>query len=257
MKTCFLIPVYNHKDVLGYILDYLAVHKLPCIMIDDGSDADCRDEIQRQAMARDWVIADRLPVNGGKGAAVLRGLELARSMGFTHVFQLDADGQHDLADVKKFLDVAASNRDALVLGQARYDESVPKARLYGRHITHFWVWIETLSFTIRDSMCGFRIYPVDSALKAGRGGRIGKRMTFDIEIVVRMVWLGVPVVSVPTHVTYPKDGISHFDMLRDNLEISGMHTLLVVEMLLRFPAILFRRWRRRRPAVSGGARDEG
>ncbi|MFP3747745.1 glycosyltransferase family 2 protein, partial [Achromobacter sp. SIMBA_011] len=82
---------------------------------------------------------------------------------YTHALQIDADGQHDAADVPRFLAAAAAHPRAVVLGQPVYDESVPKARLYGRYLTHVWVWIETLSFTIRDSMCGFRLYPLDLA----------------------------------------------------------------------------------------------
>jgi hypothetical protein len=37
---------------------------------------------------------------------------------------------------------------------------VPKGRLYGRYATHVWIWINTLSFEIRDSMCGYRVYPL-------------------------------------------------------------------------------------------------
>ena len=241
MKLCFLIPVYNHKDVLGWILDQLAPYGLPCILIDDGSEPACQAEIERQAAARDWVTMDRLPQNGGKGAAVKRGLEVADAMGCTHAFQIDADGQHNLQDVDKFIGIAAANERCLVLGQAKYDESVPKSRLYGRYITHFWVWLETLSFAIKDTMCGFRVYPVKPALRASSGRHIGLRMSYDIEVVVRMAWLGVPVVSVPTLVRYPMDGISHFDVLRDNVQISWTHTKLVAEMLLRLPVLLLRK----------------
>lgn len=250
MNPCFLIPVYNHKDVLALILDRLAVHGLPCILVDDGSEPACQAEIERQAAQRNWVIAERLSVNGGKGAAVFRGLQIAAQRGFTHAFQIDADGQHDLADVEKFLALARRHESALILGQAQYDDSVPRSRLYGRYITHFWVWVETLSLAIADSMCGFRIYPVESSLRACRNGRIGQRMTFDIEVAVRLLWLGVPVLSVPTRVCYPLDGISHFRVLRDNVQISWMHTRLVMAMLPRLPLLLWRLLRRLAQAQS-------
>lgn len=253
MNICFLIPVYNHKDVLGLILDRLQPYGLPCILVDDGSEPACRAEIASQAAARDWVTAVRLPVNGGKGAAVYRGLQLAQQLGYSHAFQVDADGQHDLDDVAKFTAISRANPRALILGQALYDDSVPGSRLYGRYITHFWVWVETLSLSIRDSMCGFRIYPVAASLQGCRDGRIGKRMSFDTEIVVRMAWAGVPVVSVPTRVRYPLDGISHFRMLRDNLQISWMHTRLVFGMLLRLPTLLGRKWQPTAPVTEESA----
>jgi len=243
MKLCFLIPVYNHKEVLGLILDRLAAFHLPCILVDDGSDRDCEQEILKQAASRDWVKTFRLPENQGKGAAVYRGFVEAAKLGYTHAFQIDADGQHNLDDVERFIHSAEQQPDALIMGQALYDESVPKSRLYGRYITHFWVWIETLSFEIRDSMCGFRIYPLAPSLRACRDGHIGLRMNFDIEIVVRLAWAGVPMHSIPTLVRYPLDGISHFHLFRDNVQISLKHTQLVCEMLIRLPVLLWRRSR--------------
>ena len=66
-------------------------------------------------------------------------------------------------------------------------------------------------------------------------------MDFDTEIMVRLSWKGVRIISVPTRVTYPRDGISHFRMLEDNVYISRMHTRLFFGMLWRLPALLSRR----------------
>jgi hypothetical protein len=66
-------------------------------------------------------------------------------------------------------------------------------------------------------------------------------MDFDTEIMVRMVWRGVRVLNVPTRVTYPVDGVSHFALWRDNVRISAMHARLFGGMLLRLPMLLARR----------------
>ena len=58
---------------------------------------------------------------------------------------------------------------------------------------------------------------------------------------MRLVWAGVRVRNVPTKVTYPSDGVSHFDLWRDNLRISWMHTRLFFGMLPRVPRLLARR----------------
>jgi hypothetical protein len=68
-------------------------------------------------------------------------------------------------------------------------------------------------------------------------------MEFDPEILVRAVWAGIPLVSMPTHVTYPIDGVSHFKMWRDNVRISWMHTRLFFGMLWRAPLLIARRLR--------------
>ena len=66
-------------------------------------------------------------------------------------------------------------------------------------------------------------------------------MDFDTEILVRLSWEGTRVVNVPTRVTYPSDGVSHFKMLKDNAYISLMHTRLFFGMLWRMPMLLGRR----------------
>ncbi len=245
-KPCIVVPVYNHEHAIGAVLDGLLRHGVPCMLVDDGSSAACAavlDALARQHA--DKVVLVRLPHNQGKGAAVLAGFRRAVELGYTHVLQIDADGQHDTADVPKFLAQAAAHPDAIICGHPVYDESVPKARLYGRYATHIWVWINTLSLDIKDSMCGFRVYPVApvNALAARRS--IGVRMNFDTDILVRLFWTGLQVINLPTRVSYPSDGVSHFRVWRDNVLISWMHTQLFFGMLPRIPRLLARKWQTR------------
>lgn len=239
MNAVVIIPVYNHEHAIGAVVDQVRHHGLPVLLVDDGSKPSCAAVLDGLVRDPDVRLFRRVQ-NGGKGAAVISGLEEAHRLGFTHAVQIDADGQHDLVDLPKFLEQAAAHPDALVTGQPRYDASVPKGRLYGRYLTHVWVWINTLSLAIKDSMCGFRVYPLTRTL-AAIVPSIGKRMDFDPEIAVRLVWAGTKVINLPTHVTYPTDGVSHFDVLWDNVRISGMHTRLFFGMLVRLPLILWRR----------------
>ena len=116
---------------------------------------------------------------------------------------------------------------AVIIGQPIFDESIPKLRYYARYLTHVWVHINTLSFRIRDSMCGYRVYPVDTCARLVQTTALEDRMAFDVEILVRLYWQGVPVVSIPTRVGYPQDGVSHFRGWEDNLRISLTHAQLV------------------------------
>ncbi|WP_321814954.1 MULTISPECIES: glycosyltransferase family 2 protein [unclassified Paraburkholderia] len=239
LAACIVIPIYNHKDAIGDTVANLIVHGLPLFVVDDGSDEATQQVLAGLALRYgSQLTLLRLPVNGGKGAAVMAGLRAARNAGYTHALQIDADGQHDAADVPRFLAAAQAKPHAVVLGRPVYDESVPKARLYGRYLTHVWVWIETLSLRIRDSMCGFRLYPLDLACALIDRVKLPERMDFDIEILVRLHWRGVEFVSIPTAVTYAADGVSHFDVLWDNVRISRSHTRLVAGMLVRLPLLL-------------------
>jgi len=202
-------------------------------VVDDGN-----AEPERQAIAAlhapdASVQVLRLNENTGKGAAMLAGFREAAARGFSHALQIDADGQHDVADLPRFMDAARENPKALICGQAIYDASVPKSRKFGRYITHFWVWIETASLDIADSMCGYRLYPLAPVSAIIAHENIGRRMDFDTEMAVHLHWRGVNVVNVPTKVIYPPGNVSNFAMLADNVRISLMHTRLVLQAPFR------------------------
>ncbi len=247
-----IVPVYNHPATIGTLVHALRAQGQPCILVDDGSEPGCAAVLDALAQSNPDVHLLRLPVNQGKGGAMLAGLHEAQRRGHSHALQIDADGQHDPADIPRFIAQARTRPQAVICGNPIYDASVPKGRLYGRYATHIWVWINTLSFDIRDSMCGFRVYPLADTVAVIEGAPIGRRMDFDSDIVVRLHWRGVEIINLPTKVTYPADGISHFRMGRDNLLITRLHTVLFFGMLWRLPRLL---WRKLRPH-SRSARSE-
>lgn len=237
-----VIPVYNHPDTIGQMVQGVLQAGLPCLLVDDGSEPHCAAVLQ--ALAAQYapqVQLLRLAQNQGKGGAVMAGMRQAHAQGYSHVLQIDADGQHAVADIPAFVALARQHPRSMVCGAPVYDASVPKGRLYGRYLTHVWVWINTLSLDIRDSMCGYRVYPLSEAVGVLNSAAIGKRMEFDIEVLVRMHWRGLRFVTQPTAVTYPLDGLSHFQVWRDNLLISGMHARLFAGMLWRSPLLLARK----------------
>ncbi|WP_194789552.1 glycosyltransferase family 2 protein [Pseudomonas sp. UFMG81] len=241
-KPCAVIPVYNHERAVPKVVDDLLRAGLPCVLVDDASGAACA-EVLRQLAEREQVHLVRLDANQGKGGAVMAGLREAARLGFSHALQVDADGQHDLGDVGRFIEQSQAYPQALVCGYPQYDASVPKGRLYARYLTHVWVWINSLSLAIPDSMCGFRVYPLPATLALIDRVRLGRRMDFDPEILVRLAWRNQPMQWLPTRVHYPQDGLSHFRLFHDNALISKMHAKLFFGMLLRAPLILLRRWR--------------
>jgi predicted LPLAT superfamily acyltransferase len=241
-RPCAVVPSYNHWRAVGEVVARLRGEGLAVFIVDDGSDEPARSTLAALHDPAGGVRVHRFETNQGKGAAVLHGFRAASDAGFSHALQVDADGQHDLAAIPELLGRSRRHPEALITGVPIYDRTIPFGRVIGRWITHFWVWIETLSFRIRDSMCGFRVYPL-AAVKAleATGVRLGRRMDFDTEIMVRLFWRGTPVAGLPVRVTYPPDNTSNFRMLRDNVRISAMHTRLVVRMLLTFPVILGKR----------------
>ncbi|MEO6709463.1 MAG: glycosyltransferase family 2 protein [Planctomycetota bacterium] len=247
-KPAALIGIYNHGDTIADVVEPLCAQALPTLIVDDGSDEHTRAKLDLLARRFPGVRVKHLSVNRGKGAALIHGFELLAREGFTHAVVLDADKQHDTGDVEKFLAAARADPRALILGRPIFDASAPKARLYGRKLSTFWVHVATLSFAIADPLCGFRCYPLAATNDVVRSYEPRTRMDFDPEIAVRLAWSGVPMVNVATKVVYPKGGISHFDYLRDNRRITWMHIRLVVGMLLRAPRLLASRARRAQEA---------
>ncbi|QDQ27797.1 glycosyltransferase family 2 protein [Chitinimonas arctica] len=251
MSCCVVIPVYNHGAAIGAVVAAVRAHALPCLLVDDGSHADCAAVLDALAAADPaGVSLLRLAQNQGKGGAMLAGLRAAHAAGYSHALQIDADGQHNCADIPLFLQCSDHFPAAIVCGCPLFDDSVPRSRFYGRYLTHACVWLQTLSFAIRDSMCGFRLYPLAATVALLDSVRIGRRMDFDTDIIVRLFWRDVPVINLLTRVTYPSDGVSHFRMWRDNLLMIRLHIRLLAGMLPRAPRLIWRSIRRQalRPA---------
>ncbi|MEZ8859084.1 glycosyltransferase [Vibrio sp. 10N.247.311.51] len=241
-NACFLIPCFNHGATMPAVVSSLLNFELPIIIVDDGSELETKQFLTPLADSPSVTLVT-LEQNQGKGGAVKAGIKRAQELGFSHAIQIDADGQHDLEALPALIQASQNKPQRLISGQPVYDESVPKARLYGRYATHIWVWIETLSLSIKDSMCGFRAYPINQTQTVLNKYDVGSRMDFDIEILVRLYWEGCDIDFVETRVIYPENGISHFDALWDNVKISWMHTRLFFGMLPRAPKLIARHFK--------------
>ena len=240
-SVCVILPTYKHVEVLDWTIRQLLSRGLETIVVDDGNDEELGAKIKSICDAHADVILLRRSVNGGKGAAVIDGLREASRRGFSHAVQIDADGQHDISRIDEMIDLARSHSRAFVTASPVYDETVPRSRLAGRWITHIWVSINTLSPRIIDTMCGFRIYPVEASLSVINRASMSQRMGFDTEIVVRLIWQGVDVLTLPARVTYPVGNHSNFKAW-ENVGMSSMHARLFFGMLWRAPRLIWRRF---------------
>lgn len=245
MLTCIVVPHYEHVDQFSTYLPTLVREGFPLVIVDDASSPSTFARLEKllEEHAPDALLV-RHEENLGKGGAVISGLEAASSAGFSHAIQVDADGQHDPGAIKSLHELSCTFPDHFICGQPVFDEEISRVRYYFRFLTLYLVWAETLSTQIKDALCGLRAYPLDAVLELVRNGGRRMRMDFDPEILVRAVWAGIPLHYVPVNVTYPDDGKSHFQYIRDNLYISWMHTRLLVGMLPRSPVLLGRKVKR-------------
>lgn len=237
---CILIPTYDNPATIRSVVEQARRYLPDVIVVDDGSGPAARAVCE--SLAREGLcMVHHHAENGGKGAAVKTGFRLAKECGFTHAVQVDGDGQHALERIPAFVELARRHPEALILGRPTYDHTLHKGRYAARLVTRFWNYIEVLGPKIGDSMCGFRVYPLDAALAADTRG---DRMDFDIEIPVRMVWNGVRVLNEPVPVRYltaEEGGISHYKTFRDTALISVTHTKLVLEGITRLLSFGVRR----------------
>lgn len=239
-NPCLLVPIYNHSREFAPVAAKLAALNIPCLLVDDGSDSDNAAQLDALLTQFPFLTLLRQPHNGGKGTAVCAGLREAARLGYSHALQIDADGQHNHEDIPRFLALSREHPGAVVTGNRNYINA-PKSRMYARKLTDFWVCVNTVSRSIGDSMCGFRLYPLAQTLALINSSRISQRMDFDSDILVKLVWRGIAVFEIKTDVVYRPEITSHFDVLHDNIAISWMHTRLFFGMLLRLPKLLYRK----------------
>jgi glycosyltransferase involved in cell wall biosynthesis len=228
-KTLLVIPVFNHGATLVSVMAKALESGWRVLIVDDGSS----DHGPEQASGP-GLLVHTLPKNQGKGAAILAGARIAREMGYEAIVTLDADGQHNPAEADILLTATEKDWPAIVIGNRRMEgKFVPKASRFGRVFSNFWVRIET-GMELPDTQSGMRLYPVHELLQIPLKTR---RFDFEIEALVRLIWAGVPVLSVSVSVHYPKpdERVSHFNMVTDNIRLSILHTFLVLRALLPWP----------------------
>ena len=239
-----LIPSYNPGEKVFETLAAARAQWSPVWVVVDGSTDGTTERLLALAETDPGLRVLVLPENQGKGAAILHGLLEAQKAGFTHVLTMDADGQHPADRIPDFMRQSRQSPDVMILGKPVFATDAPKLRVYGRQVSNTWVNLETLWMGIGDSLFGFRVYPIEPLKKIMLRHRWMRRFDFDPEAVVRLCWAGVRPINVPTAVRYftaEEGGVSHFNYLRDNLLLTGMHTRLFLEFLWRLPVLLVRR----------------
>lgn len=240
-----LIPSYNTGPVLYTTVREARKYWSPVWVVVDGSTDSSGEELKRMAQDDPGLHVIVLERNQGKGAAILHGLREATRLGFTHVLTMDSDGQHPPGKIAEFMAASQADTNALVLGVPVFDASAPALRVRGRKVSNWWANLETLWQGIGDSLYGFRVYPAHMLMEVMEKTRWMRHFDFDPEAAVRLCWCGARPVNIPAPVKYlrPEDGgVSHFNYLRDNLLLTGMHVRLFAGFIIRLPLLIWRKW---------------
>jgi glycosyltransferase involved in cell wall biosynthesis len=245
-----LIPSYDTGAQVYATVSAARAAWTPVWVVVDGSTDGTAAGLQAMAAADRGLRVIVLERNQGKGAAVLHGLRAARADGFTHALTMDADGQHPAALIAPFMQASIARPETMVLGRPVFDASAPLLRVRGRKVSNAWTDLETLGAGVGDSLYGFRVYPIEPLIAVMARQPWMRRFDFDTEAVVRLAWRGVKPVNRDAPVKYlsaDEGGVSHFRYGRDNLLLTWMHTRLMLEFVLRLPALVWRRLRRAPP----------
>ncbi|MEX2410127.1 MAG: glycosyltransferase family 2 protein, partial [Candidatus Paceibacterota bacterium] len=239
-KVCVLIPTYNNKKTLAKVLDEVLMETSNVIVVNDGSTDNTASILEYYPQI---VLVD-YKKNRGKGVALRKGFQMARELGYDYAITIDSDGQHFADDIPVFLEaIHKEPYPILLIGNRNMkQEGVPKRSSFGNRFSNFWFWFET-GIKLKDTQSGYRVYP----LKAIPKKYFTTKFEFEIEIIVRSAWNGIPVKNIPVKVYYDQqDRVSHFRPFKDFFRISVLNTVLVFVMLLYIkPRDFFRNFKRK------------
>ncbi len=241
-QACVVIPVFNNGRTVGDVVRGALAHVSTVIVFDDGS----TDGSAESAQAAGATVL-RQKANAGKGTALRHLFEAAHQRGFRYAIAMDADGQHLPADLPRFLEAARKAPGTLILGaRDLVAAGAPGSSEFGRKTSNFWIWLET-DIRVADSQSGFRAYPLPETVQLKPWGR---RYEFEADVLLRAAWAGIPIQTVPIHVLYPADRVTHFRLVVDNVRIVALNTLACLRMPLPLPLGPRLNWLPHRPGLS-------
>ena len=229
VKLMVVIPVYNHTKTLRDVVASALEVNDSVMVVDDGSTDGGIDTLA----GLDVQILQHSR-NRGKGAAIMTAAKACRQQKMTHMVTIDADGQHDPLEIRKFLPKIRSEPFSIIVGKRDLrTANVPGLTKFGRHFSNFWFRIQT-GQPLGDTQSGFRAYPllVLENLKLRE-----KRFAFEVEVLVKAAWAGVKLQEVDINVLYPPSDkrISHFRVFRDNWQISRLNTKFTIMSMFPIP----------------------
>jgi len=206
-----LIPAWNEATRIGPIVKTTRA-RLPVVVVDDGSD----DDTPAVAEAAGAIVV-RHSQREGKGVALMTGFDWALEQGYDAVITLDADGQHDPADIPKFLAAYAAGAGDLIIGQRDFSQ-MPFPRLF---TNPFGSWLLSLALGTRiyDNQSGYRLHSrrfLETLDLTTTGFEL------EVEVIIHAVCRGVRIGWVDIRTIYDIDKVSYFHPIKDTARFFGM-----------------------------------
>jgi glycosyltransferase involved in cell wall biosynthesis len=191
------------------------------IVVDDGSS----DQTADQAVEAGALLV-RHEVNKGKGVALNTGFAFARERGCEAVVTLDADGQHDPAEIPKFIEAYERTGIPVLVGNRMADtREMPRIRFWtNRYMS--WHLSKVIRQYVPDTQCGYRLYKLDIIPFVSA---TAERFAAESEILIRIGERNIRIDSVRIRTIY----------------LEGKSKINPVVDTVRFYRMLWRHWRKK------------
>lgn len=235
MRVAVVIPAYNEVATIAGVVERALCHARDVIVVDDGS-----GDGTAAALGDLPVTLIENGANLGKAASMARGFAVARELALDAVITLDADGQHPPEEIPRLIEVAMSYPGDIVMAtRVRGRERMPPSRRFGNRQADFWIsW--AAGYPIRDTQCGYRLYPLDLLERMAVRDGPGSGFVFESEVLIEAARRGSYARSVPIDAIYgPSSRRSHYRAAADTSRI----VIMVAGKLIRrglFPLGLLR-----------------
>ncbi|WP_442322281.1 glycosyltransferase family 2 protein [Cernens ardua] len=230
IQACVLVVNRNQEAWLPDLLKNLAPLNLPVLVIDDGSEAEHLESLEKIVNQYEVELV-RLLQKTGKGTATRTGLDEAQRLGYSHVLLHEIDTYYSEDDIQGLLELGAQSPDVL------YYSASPDNN--GKDITlgHRLTASTAFSPAMRYIQKGLRLYPIRTVNALLTHFPCGRGYEFDTELLIRWSWKGLPTapyVIAPLKASENDMGVAEYPAMLK------MHIQTMIGMSLRLPWLLKR-----------------